>query len=142
MAYKSCFLEGSIRVPFIYKPTTGNSHDINRIKEPVQSNVLLKEIIEGIGNKNLTSSHNSMRNICGNTGAVSEFKDEIMLIEGNHKIVMNRRSKRLLWSTKLENKVGHNGEITAEEIKNRNQRKIKDMCKKLVSIINQRDKKN
>ena len=142
MAYKSCFLESSIRVPFIYKPTTENSHDMNRIKEPVQSNVLLKEIIQGIGNKNLNSAHNSMRNICGNTGAVSEFKDEIMLIEGNHKIVMNRRSKRLLWSTKLENKVGHNIEITTEEIKNRNQRKIKDMCERLVSIINQRDKQN
>ena len=140
MAYKSCFLEGSIRVPFIYKPKTKNCDGTNRFKGPVQSNVVLKKIIEGMGNKTLNSTHNTVNNLCENSSVVSEFKDEIMLIEGDRKIVINRGSKRLLWSTKLVNKVSNNGEIETKETKNKNLEGIKDMCEKLSSIVIQREK--
>lgn len=101
MLYKGAFLEGAVRVPWIHRPAPcvdgprGES-----FAGPVGLTPLLAECMrhqtsdEGFHELVAAAERTSL--------VVSEYEDEVMVIAGPHKLVVNRKG-RPLWATDLDN---------------------------------------
>ena len=96
MLYKGSFQEGAIRVPWIYK-------GVNPCKlGPMENTVGLTKIMKLMA-QNLTKNGSSkrLRKKAEKKGrAVVEFRDEILFIQGNKKLAVNKNGK-ILWAVEL-----------------------------------------
>ena len=100
MLYKGTFLEGAVRVPWIYRPAPEESVEADiRTDHPLAITTLLRNCFENLtdggGLDGLIRRSRSMRDVrC-------EFADELMVVSGHRKLVVDGR-RRPLWAIDLE----------------------------------------
>ena len=85
--YKSCFLDGASRVPFIIKDNEKEGKcGTNYITKSTQSNIVFKKLLEGIVTGDLQQAVEGKT--CNTHFAVTEYDDEIMITKGKKKMVL------------------------------------------------------
>ena len=100
MLYKGTFLEGAIRVPWIYRPAPDENHTTQAHTEnPLSITPLLHQCFENLGAggtlNDLTAWAQKPADVC------CEFADELMVLAQKKKLIMNHR-RRALWAIDLE----------------------------------------
>lgn len=136
--YKSTFLEGSVHVPFIYRPP--NKNRIRRYeneKKELGLTELLKKIVT---NMEEGGSLGPIRKWAKRQkGAISEFRDEIMFISNRNKMVY-KKNKGLIWWTNL---ITDPNEYTnlAEEKEIKRDKKIKKQITWAEKILEKRSRR-
>ena len=104
MLYKGSFLEGAIRVPFIYRPPP-NAHQSKgkTYSQPLPLTGLIQKILENLskggGIKPVVSWANHQR------GAVVEFGKERLYVQGSRKLCVDADGKAL-WATDISQDPG------------------------------------
>jgi len=99
MLYKGGFLEGAVRVPWIHRPAPceeavrGESHTGPVGLTPLLS-ACLGRLAAGGGFDALVAQASRT------TRVVAEYEDEVMVVAGEHKLVLDRKG-RPLWATDL-----------------------------------------
>ena len=102
MFYKSNFLDGAVKVPFIFKDASSCPAQFRKrkiVKDTIQSNRLLKKIVR-LMLKDKLSANNLFKVKEDKSIAVSEYGDEVMICQGPRKMVFNRHSGKILWCTR------------------------------------------
>ena len=100
MLYKGTFLEGAVRVPWIQRPAPDEHFDApRRTERPVGITPLLSSCFENLAaggsTADLIEESSRQDEVC------CEFADELMVVDGGRKIVVDRRGKAL-WAIDLD----------------------------------------
>ena len=104
MLYKACFLEGAVRVPFIYCPPSNKEQAVNRCFDTaLPLTGLMRKILENLpkGGKIRPVVAWARRQ----PGAVVEFGQERLYVQGTRKLCVDAKGKAL-WATNLRNDPG------------------------------------
>ncbi|MHC4809911.1 MAG: sulfatase family protein [Planctomycetota bacterium] len=100
MLYKGTFLEGAVRVPWIFRPAPRTPlREAVRTSEPLGITALLSDCFERLGTGRLDDRWPGAA--CEEPGVIAEFGGEVMVVAGDRKLVMDRR-RRPLWAIDLE----------------------------------------
>lgn len=107
MLYKGAFLEGAVRVPWIYRPPASSNTGSNRVQRscqglsttaPLPLTELLQQTLAGLqrggGADRLAQWARRQR------GAVVEFGGELLLLQGQRKLALDRQGQPL-WAVHL-----------------------------------------
>ena len=94
MLYKSSFLEGSIRVPFVYRPA-GGMHIQRKFGQAVELTKVFAEIVRNSAKQ--VEAERIIEKICsmGDT-AIIEYENETAAIRGKRKLVVNEDNE-IMW---------------------------------------------
>lgn len=122
LLYKSTFLEGSIRVPFIYKPPLSNGK-INKIVKKKELNLskLLKILIENLKNGGKIDRIEAWSN--KQKGAIIEFRDETMFIMKGTKVAYNHRKEKI-WATDIKSDPNETKNLLEERLNKKQEKKL------------------
>ena len=100
MLYKSCFLEGAVRVPWIYRPAPIESLEKGvQTAFPVGNNYLLKNCLDALQPEKTQANFNEWRS--RQEEVYSEFSGELMMIKDFKKIILGQDGKPQ-WAIDLE----------------------------------------
>ena len=127
MLYKSTFLEGSVRVPFIFRPAPNTERLwLKKVyKEPVSLTKCIIESMNSVKSKEKTQSfQNSVKS---KKPIIIEFGDEMALIKEDIKLTVNNDAKPL-WATTI-------GQDNEEAINILHGEQTKDVNRKLKRLI-------
>lgn len=88
MLYKSTFLEGSVRVPLIYKPPKNHEKIRGRAtKKPISMHKAIQSVLSSLENGGKLDQ--VVTKATNNDFVVSEYDEEIMIVKGYTKIVFD-----------------------------------------------------
>ena len=136
MMYKSTFLEGSIRVPFIYRPANAKFiwQRTTKIEEASLTDAI-KIILKGL--QNAETKRDITRNLrkLGKKPIVIEYGDEIMVIKDGIKAAFKGNNTEPIWCTDIKSDRNETINIMEQEQNSRQKailRKIKKNAQRLL----------
>ena len=89
--YKSCFLEGAVRVPCVYLPAPAVGLEGGlQSRQPAGINYLLGRVLDALGEETPSSMDEWVDGI---PEVCSEFRKELLVVRGHRKLVLGRKGK-------------------------------------------------
>ncbi|MDC0165494.1 sulfatase-like hydrolase/transferase [Synechococcus sp. AH-558-M21] len=99
MLYKGTFLEGSIRVPFLYIPPPQTEEEKTVINRPI---ALTETFMNTLNNLKKGGKLKTLKKYCRRQKYVTiEFGNELLIIKNNNKLCCNNKGEQL-WATNLK----------------------------------------
>ena len=113
MLYKGTFLEGAVRIPWIYRPAPNEAWSgPSQTDHPVGVTPMLKSCLQSLAATDTTD--NLVAHAERQAEACCEFGDELMVVAGRRKLVIDHRGKAL-WATDLEHDPGEQRNVVTED---------------------------
>jgi arylsulfatase len=137
--YKNCFLEGAVRVPWVFcPPPAANVQRGSSTQSPACGLGLLKKAINSVKENKYAAIQTWMDDM---TDVVSEFDAEIMLVQGFKKIVLNHYGA-VQWAVDLEHDPHEQINLVQNDPKLlRRSKEWKTIYKKASKFFRQRQKR-